>query len=261
MQKSEKDFKYLSPYLSIVQTIKLFFKVALIIANLFAYHTLVWAQESDLPQAPDTGTPENNSSPGGTRIDKNSTCKKTQKTLTSLLGIGDFTLSKYPTFWFYIPYSSQEISYLEFTLKDTAELRTIYRTSIELTDKPGIIHISIPNEDRYGLELQTNHNWELKVYCVSKQKNQPDIILNGSIRRIPINLQLENQLKNTKEEYSVYMNNYIYYDAVTNLAAFYLANSNDIKLTNTWNNLLELLGKKELIGESLVKVTSLSLPK
>jgi Domain of Unknown Function (DUF928) len=240
---------------------KLFFFIPIILTSVIFYSLLVLAESSqqgtsNLPSPPDTGTPEGEISPGGTRIDKNSTCQTTKKSLTSLLAVGDFTLSEYPSFWFYIPYTSEEINYLEFTLKDTLEYKTLYRTAIQVTDKPGIIKIPIPSEEKYALAPQNNYNWNLVVYCTPNQTNVPDIILNGSIRRLPVTSQLKEQLNAVKsEEYLVYIDHYIYYDAVTNLVALRIANSNSDRLNRAWGKLLELLGRKELVGEPIVDIS------
>ena len=93
----------------------------------------------DLPDVPaDVGTPESDSTPGGTRTgeDAHSTCKKTKKPLTSLLAEDtmDFTLSEYPTFWFFVPHSPEEIRTIEFVLKDSTN-QTIYRQLLKLGEK------------------------------------------------------------------------------------------------------------------------------
>jgi hypothetical protein len=234
------------------------FFVALVLTNLIyncgAIATPDLAKPSDPPPAPDTGTIEGESAPGGTRIDKNSKCKQTEKNLVSLLSVGDLTISEYPTFWFYIPYNSEEISNLEFVLKKTSEPTIIYRTSVRLFERAGIIKISIPTQEKYALALQENYNWNFSVYCATNQSDRPNIVLNGSLRRIPISTQLNAQLKTERSPvYRVYMDNYIYYDAITNLAASYLSDPNNKELINDWNKLLEVLGRKQLVGEPIVR--------
>lgn len=230
------------------------------LASLIAYSSLISAQpsqteNSEIPSAPDTGAPESDSSPGGTRIDKNSTCKQTKKNLTSLLSIGDFTLSEYPTFWFYIPYYPEELKEIEFIVKDknAEKLTIVYQDFIQLTDRPGIVKISIPSQSKYSLEIQKNYNWELRVTCVSNLNNHPDIIIAGEIRRLPTDPELEKQLRTTEsEKYLVYIDRYIYYDAVTHLASLYQSNPNNEQLKKDWENLLEILGKKDLVDEPIV---------
>jgi Domain of Unknown Function (DUF928) len=237
------------------QAVKLF--IIWMLASLTVSTSFAWAQpsqtkDSDFPSAPDTGTPENDSSPGGTRIDKNSSCKPTKKALTSLLSVGDFTLSEYPSFWFYIPYTPEEIKDIEFILKDESS-RVLYQTFVKLTDKPGIIKIALPPEQKYSLEIQKNYNWSLNVKCVSNTSARTDLVLNGAIRRLSNNPELENKLRQVKsEEYLVYIENYIYYDAVTNLASLYQSNLENNKFKEAWNNLLVTLGRKDLIGEPIV---------
>ena len=66
------------------------------------------------------GTP----TPATTRGDTWANCPKTPKPLTALLANNgsDFTLSEYPTFWFYIPYAPERIGYMEFLLLDVEDV-------------------------------------------------------------------------------------------------------------------------------------------
>jgi hypothetical protein len=238
------------------ETTKYLFLVALILTNIiygFGASATPDPSKPSPPPAPDTGTIEGESAPGGTRIDKNSKCQATEKNLVSLLSVGDLTVSEYPTFWFYIPYNSEQVSNLEFVIRKASESTIIYRTFVSLEEGAGIIKIAIPSQETYALALQENYNWSFLVYCADNKSKNPNINLTGSLRRIPISAGLNEQLKTERSPaYRVYMDNYIYYDAITNLAASYLAAPNNKKLLDDWNQLLEILGRKELVGEPIV---------
>lgn len=215
-----------------------------------------------LPEVPPNGTPEGDSSPGGSRNpDLDKACRKSNKPLISLLAANngrDFTSSPYPSFWFNIPYSSQEMRYIEFALKDMQANKMIYRTAVKLTEEPGIIKITLPQQEQYSLEIEKDYQWDFKVYCASNQTEQPDEFLQGWIRRLAVNAPLKNQLESVKpREYIAYIDNDLLYDAVTNLAALRLANPENPQLRNAWTNLLDSLGWKELASEPLVNSTLL----
>lgn len=71
---------------------------------------------AERPKAPKTATPSGNTTPGTTRPEAN--CPATPKPLTALVANQgqDFTVAEYPTWLFYIPYTAQEISLMEFLL-------------------------------------------------------------------------------------------------------------------------------------------------
>ncbi|NER32277.1 MAG: DUF928 domain-containing protein [Symploca sp. SIO1C4] len=257
---------------------KLVLTLALTLASLLTNSTSIAAENTEpesfeltealaLPEAPPTGSPEDGSSMGGTREPALDTaCKKTNNPLVSLLAANeendhtisrrDFTSSPYPSFWFHIPYVSQEVSYIEFALQDPQLSKTIYRTAVKLTDKPGIIQINLPQQEQYSLEVEKDYYWDFIVYCAPNQPHQteqPDVVLQGWIRRVAVNAPLKNQLESVKpQEYIAYIDNDLLYDAVTNLAALRLANPENPQLHNDWTKLLSLLGWEELASEPLV---------
>ncbi|MDJ0732594.1 MAG: DUF928 domain-containing protein [Nostocaceae cyanobacterium] len=224
------------------QTIKLAFTLTFTLTTIIAYPHLVSAENnnqdnSQLPPPPDTGTPVGNSTPGGTRPQEN--CPSTKLPLRALIANNgkDFTVAKFPTFLFYIPYNPSDIKYIEFALTNPQELKTIYRTAIKYK-QPGIIKISIPQDEKYALALNKDNRWHLTVYCNANQSDEPDKVLTGWVRRIPIESTLANQLKTqASKKYKVYLNNQVYYDGIHHLAEAYFANTHNRELSNAWNKL------------------------
>ncbi len=109
----------------------------------------------------DPGTPKGTSEPTGTRPE--STCPPTETPLTAINNgnRSDFTLAQYPIFFFYNPYSPENLDSLEFSLYDRAERRTIYKTQIQSSENPGIIQLRIPEQADYALEVNQTYRWYL----------------------------------------------------------------------------------------------------
>ena len=218
---------------------KLFLAITLSLISLTIYPNLVTAQsntqEDDFPAAPDTGTPTGTSTPGGSRPQKN--CPQTKLPLRALVANNgqDFTVSEYPDLLFNVPFTGNQIRNIEFALKDPAEMKTVYRTAIKLTGKPGIVKVSIPQQSKYALKANKDYRWNLILYCVGNKTDEPDQNLMGWIRRVPMTSQLKSQ------KYQSYIQNNIWYDGINLLAENYFANPNNQELKAAWNSLSKSL--------------------
>ena len=206
---------------------------------------------AERPKPPLTGTPSGDPTPAATRPPETS-CPETPKPLTALLANNgsDFTLSEYPTFWFYIPYPLQRIGYMEFLLRDAQEDRIVYHQALKLTDRPGFIQLPIPPDPQYALEVNKNYRWHfnLNLDCA-----EPYFVVQGWIRRVPMTSQLENQLEALKpQEYLAYQEGGIWYDAIANLAQLHFANPKNQELSSAWSKLLESLHLAGVSEEPLV---------
>ncbi|WP_019507727.1 DUF928 domain-containing protein [Pleurocapsa sp. PCC 7319] len=209
--------------------------------------------EAKRPKAPQTGTPSGHTTPGTTRPEAN--CPDTPKPLTGLFANRgqDFTLSEFPTFLFYVPYGAKDISLMEFLLLDETQTKTIYHTSVQLNQQPGIIKIQLPQEARYALVENQTYHWRFNLDCQSNQAIVPDLFLQGWIRRIPITSEIKNQLQSAQSsEYLVYRDQGIWYDAIANLAELHFATPANEQLTKDWNDILRSIKLDWIIAEPLV---------
>lgn len=204
------------------------------------------------PSPPRTGTPAGNPRPGTTRPVMN--CPKTQTPLTAVVANNgnDFTYSEQPTFWFYIPYRPEQISSLEFLLLDSSERNTIYRASIKLATQPGIIKITIPTAPQYALALNQDYRWRLNLDCAPDTTVEPDLVVDGWIRRIPADAQANNQDKAASSNYTAYIKNEVWHDAITDLAERHFANPTNPELNAAWTQLLRNLGLTDISDSPLV---------
>ncbi|AFY54232.1 protein of unknown function (DUF928) [Rivularia sp. PCC 7116] len=231
---------------------KIIFTISVILVNIILSPVLVAAQtnsqEDDFPAAPDTGTPVGTSTPGGSR--PNTNCPETKLPLRALIANNgkDFTVAEYPNLLFNVPYASNQISNIEFALKDPAELKTVYRTAIKLTGKPGIVKVSIPQKSEYALKSNKDYRWNLILYCRGNKTDEPDQVLTGWIKSVPMKTQLNNQ------EYQSYIENNIWYDGISLLADKYFADPNNSKLKADWQNLSKSLKWDNLDNKGFAEI-------
>ncbi|MBD2430028.1 MULTISPECIES: DUF928 domain-containing protein [Fischerella] len=216
---------------------KLIFVTIVIVFGFMSNFSLAWTQ-ANLISAPDTGTPNGQRVPGGTRPGQIVACKQLDQPITALVpeNAKGLTTAEYPSFWFYIPYRPQDIYSIEFSLHDQQEKTTLYRTFPKLAKTPGIIGITLPPNPKNSLQLNQNYHWYFKVNCNSQAISQEDdVVLEGWVTRIQPN-----------------SNDVIWYDELTNLAKNYMFNPNNSKIKNKWENLLKSVGLQGLASAPIV---------
>jgi hypothetical protein len=172
---------------------------------------------------------------GGSRND----CPFISPPLTALIPLSHWgkTVFEHPTLWFYVPYTPQQTPIGEFVLQDEKR-NDIQRFSFSLAETPGFLSLTIPVK----LELGKNYQWYFHIYCDSQKVSTP-FSVHGWIERTQINPQLISQLKTaTLEEYWLYQNEEIWYDAVNSLANLRRRDLHNIPLQDNWVNLLKAQG-------------------
>lgn len=199
-----------------------------------------------LPPAPDTGTPEGQRIPGGTRPELTEACGRTNQPLTALVpknGKG-LTTAEYPVFWFYIPYTGEEIDSIEFSIHNRDETVTLYRTSLQPTKTPGVIGVPLPPIPKHSLKLDQSYHWYLVANCKPTETFENALVLDGWVTRVE-------QSPNLKRQFSV-----IWYDELTNLAKRYLAEPQNTEAKNAWVNLLNSVNLQRLAEAPLISSVS-----
>ena len=205
------------------------------------------------PTPPRTGTPKGNPTPGTTRPE--TSCKDTDQTLTALFANNelDYSHSEYPSFWFYIPYNPNDIHQIEFLLLDSRERQTIYRTGVELTEGAGVIQIEVPRKKQPALKLHKIYRWYLKLDCNPNKSNEPDLVVDGWLRRMPLNASLPDPSDAiTFQNYLFYRENNLWYDAINTLAQLHFTNSDNHRFSSAWVDLLNSFGSGKVAPEEMV---------
>ena len=214
--------------------------------------------KNSLPSSPDTGSPEEDFSAGGTRENHrfSKICGEKGQEIAYLLGNKnrEFTSSAYPTFWFYIPNNLQKVAQMKFVLTEVATGKRIYDRILQVPEIAGAMGIAIPPEPEYALSLNVNYSWSLQVDCI-ESNDESVIALTGWLYRLSLNSDLQNQLAaaSSEDKYKVYLQHNLLYDALDDLAQRRIAKPDNTQLETTWNQLLEELGWQDLTQKSTVE--------
>lgn len=171
------------------------------------------------------------------------------------------TVSERPNFWFYVPYSPQEVTSGEFVVQDEA-YNDVYRTAFTLPKTPGFVSLSLQSS-KVPLEINKWYRWSFKLFCSSEKLSVPTMV-RGWVQRIPLSPELRSQLDAAKpREDIVYTRNLIWYDAIAHLAELRLNNSSNSSLENAWKNLLgakgvglETLSQEPIVGRVISSQSS-----
>lgn len=154
-----------------------FFTVTLIVFTAIN-SSIAYAEKktgNNLPSSPDTGSPEDDFSAGGTRDNHLSTgvCGVDGRAIAYLLGDNnrEFTIKAHPTFWFYFSDNENKISQIEFILKELETGKQIYSRTVEVPKKVGTVGITIPGEQKYALSPNINYSWSINVNCVGQNES------------------------------------------------------------------------------------------
>ena len=212
-----------------------------------------------LPQSPDTGTPEDDFSAGGTRDNhfRDSICSANGQKIVYLLGNNnrEFTLSAYPTFWFYIPDGIDRETSIKFTLKELETGKEIYNQTIPVNGKSTIKGVALPKDPKNTLLPKINYVWSLEASCPQTKKDS-SIALEGWLSRLPSNSQLQDKLAATPKlkKYQVYIEQKLLYDALSELAKYRIAQPNNKEIETAWNKLLTELGWQDLTQRSDIAI-------
>jgi len=170
---------------------------------------------------------------GGSRGD----CSQLESNLIALTPTSNSgkTVSDYPTWWFNVPYSSEETPIGVFVLQDE-NYNDIYRRQFTLPPTPGLVSVSLP-PDSASLVVGESYRWQFNLYCGRDRANAP-LYVSGWITRV----SPEISLKDNRHSYQSYANQGIWFDTINHLLQLRSKKPNDIKITQDWYQLLEAKG-------------------
>lgn len=221
-------------------------------------------QESSFkpPKFPDNGAPTGRRRGGTSRND----CPEIKTPLTALVPGQETqdkfqdstsflasTVSKYPTFWVYIPALPKKANFGEFILQNEAG-EDVYRTSINLTQTKTVIGISTPSHSKYSLEIGPKYHWYFKIYCKDAEPESGYFYVDAWIQRVALTPDLKRQLQKVKsQEFFTIANTdrNIWYDKLTILGKLVDANPQNNIIKVNWNNLLKSVGLQNITQANL----------
>ncbi|OCQ91147.1 hypothetical protein BCD67_25450 [Oscillatoriales cyanobacterium USR001] len=202
-----------------------------------------------LGQSPNEGTDtsqtkkDNDTEPGGGL--GSGSCRKTDKPLKPLVPRKNpvYTTEERPTFWFYIPYSAEEVTSGEFALVTENELDDVYRTSFKLPKTPGIVSVSLPSSLASSFEVGKDYHWYFTLKCDSSEDSDEKVV-QGWVQRVPRTAETDRKISEATPD--------IWYDSVTFLGNRLRQSPKDQSLKRQWTKLLESADLQSIAEEELV---------
>ncbi len=168
-------------------------------------------------------------------------CANTSDSLKALMPVSHSgkTVKGHPSFWVYFPYTSQQVSKVEFILQNEVR-EDIWRSPVELDSNPGYKNFSLPKTEP-PLEIGQWYRWYVKVYCNSQVASSQYV--QGWVNRVPLTskLYLETQ-KDAQKSHLIYGSYGIWYDAIDKLLSLYQQNPCNLTLERDWQNLTKAKG-------------------
>ncbi|MGF1675310.1 MAG: DUF928 domain-containing protein [Rivularia sp. (in: cyanobacteria)] len=181
-------------------------------------------------------------------------CHVTNIPLTALIPENEVgkVMEANPTFWLFIPYQASKIPINgEFVLQDEAH-NNVYQTDLSIDQGEGIYSISLPLEK--SLKTDKTYQWYFKLYCKPDKSSNP-IYVRGWVERVAIEPLQQKQLIATyspEQRFAFYVQNDIWYSALTELAQLKKANPDNRILAKYWLQLLNNIGLKELSNKPII---------
>jgi hypothetical protein len=165
----------------------------------------------------------------------------------------DSTTSAHPMLFVNIP---AELSgkTAEFSVQNEGSDQEIHETKFNLTGKPGIVGMRIPNTAP-PLELGQKYLWQVSVIC---NDNNPQERLNAGswIERVPIDRTLATRIDRAtaREKPALYAEAGIWQDTVSTLAELLYRNPNDQSLTQDWASLMQSANLNNVANQPIVQI-------
>ncbi|MEM7794751.1 MAG: DUF928 domain-containing protein [Cyanobacteria bacterium P01_C01_bin.118] len=201
--------------------------------------------KASLPEVPPTPQPpDGNRQPGGGLGEPTiSVCPAKSQELTAItpLNVQGQTLSAHPTFWFYVPYTADEVESGQFEILTQDEFDRIYKTSFKLPEQPGFISITLPEGEAPGLQEDQYYHWYLTLSCVLDESTKTDLTIDGWVQRLPATPELEAAVMDVSPD--------IWYDSFDYLAKQL---KTDASLGQRWTEVLTEIELDDFTQEPLV---------
>ncbi|MCW6051145.1 DUF928 domain-containing protein [Lyngbya sp. CCAP 1446/10] len=162
------------------------------------------------------------------------------------------TLAESPTF---LAYVSHPFTQVEFTLQaEDGKGTDVYKTTFKV-DKPGIVEVSIPNQDerQKALEVEKRYQWSFSVAC--NEDPSGNYFVKAFVKRIEPQETLKNDLANADPmtRAIAYANNGIWYETLATLAEMRRQAPDDASLMAEWKQLLQSQKLESVADKPLVQ--------
>ena len=242
-------------------TIKLAFAIALacapsaialsILAPNYAIANITVTSTPPPSRGPRTGTPGGPQGGGPRPLSK---CPSVNTSVIAFMPAEGNTTQESPTFWFYVPYSAEQVDSFRFALRDETDRVIQPPKNIKLSGTPGFISLRLPPTSK-PLEIGKEYRWSFSILC-DPENRQDRIIREGVVRRISPPFSITNQTER-RSLIEQYQNNGLWPDAFNLLAEQRRQEPNSPTVVADWNQMMEWLNLSNIAAPPIVSCCSL----
>lgn len=164
------------------------------------------------------------------------------------------TVSKYPTFFFYIPDADLGGAEGELVLRNEKE-QEVYRKTVRLKDIDSIISVELSDSTASSaLEVGKSYYWSFSI-MFDKVDHSSDSYVAGWIKRTELNSELKHKLDTAlpQDKPAIYATNGVWYEALSSLAKLRCASPQNSTLASDWESLLKQVGLPEISRKPLAQ--------
>jgi Domain of Unknown Function (DUF928) len=205
------------------------------------------------PSPPRRGTPGGPQTGGGTRPG-DSKCPSVNTSVIAFMPAQGNTTQESPTFWFYVPYSAQQVDSFTFVLMDDKGQLIVPPKNIKLSATPGFISLRLPPISK-PLEIGKQYRWYFEILC-DAENPEDKIDSQGVLRRITPTFTIQNQTA-IRPLIEQYQKNGLSFDAFNLLAELRRKEPNNPTVIADWNQMMESLGHSNIAAQPIVSCCSL----
>lgn len=203
--------------------------------------------DKQLQPVPPTPKPSSGSrTPGGGLTGISSVCPATSQDLTAIAPADVYgtSISNAPTFWFYVPYTANDVENGEFSVVTEDEFNRVYETSFELPEQPGLVSVTLPADVTAELEEGENYHWYFQLSCVSEETIKTNLTVDGW-------LQWQQPTPERQEDVEALSSEY-WYDILDNAVAERPTLVADSPEANRWSALLRSIDLEHFIEAPVI---------
>ncbi|MCL2923999.1 MAG: DUF928 domain-containing protein [Trichodesmium sp. MAG_R04] len=159
------------------------------------------------------------------------------------------TSSTQPKFFLYVPENnSKELAQFIVNEKSGQSEQNLYSADIKISGYSGsIVELTLPQN--VNLEANKEYTWSFNIIC-DPQDRSVDVSVEGTIKKVDISSELENQLKNASplEKAKIYAEAEIWHDTIEAVAD--VRNSDHAE----WEELLKSVGLEDFVDDSIFEI-------
>lgn len=158
------------------------------------------------------------------------------------------TLAERPTLLVFVPKTSAKIA--EFSLRDRKG-SGVYRTTLALTNTPGIISLSLP-APAPALEVGKQYLWSFAVIC-NPNERVDDRFVTGTVQRTEFDSTRLRQIRQAspQEQVALYQKANVWYDALAVLFELQRTQPNDPNINAMWREAIQSGGINIMMNSKL----------